>query len=263
MADMTSTTNTGLPSWMQPYAQGYLNRAQTVADSPYQQFTGQRTAEMTPWQTQGLNAQAQRGMEGSPVMGAANQQLMNTINGGFVGSNPYLDSQIGQAQGDLVKSWNTVAKPQWDTAMSRSGSFGNSGIMQAGADSQGLLQQNLGRISTDMRGAAYNTERGMQNAALGMAPVYANQDYIDANALQQAGQGFMGQQQKQLDSNYQQFLDSRNYPQQQLDTFGKALGALNYGSQSTNTQPGPSTGAQLAGGAITGAALYNMLFGGG
>ena len=263
MADMTSTTNTGLPSWMIPRAQGYLDRAQQVADSPYQAFTGQRTADFTPWQTQGLQAQAQRGMEGSPVMGAANQQLMNTINGGFVGSNPYLDGQIGQAQGDLVKSWNTVAKPQWDQAMSRSGSFGNSGVMAANANAQGQLQQNLGRISTDMRGAAYNTERGYQNAAMGMAPTFAQQDYNDINQLQQAGQAYQTQNQKALDNNYSQFLESRAYPQQQLDVFGNALGKLNWGSQQTQTQPGASTGATLAGGALTGAALYNMLFGGG
>jgi hypothetical protein len=263
MADFTSTSTTGLPNWMQPYAAGYLNQAQTVANSPYQQYTGQMTADMTPWQQQGLQAQAQRGMSGSPVMGAANQQLQNTIQGGFVGSNPYLDQQIGQAQGDLVKSWNTVAKPQWDTAMSRSGSFGNSGVMEANANAQGQLQQNLGRISTDMRGNAYNFERGNQQQAMSMAPAFAANDYQDINALQQAGQAYQNQNQRGLDDNYKQFLESRAYPQQQLDTFGKALGTLNWGTNQTQTQPGPSGASQLVGGALTGSALYNMLFGGG
>jgi hypothetical protein len=263
MADYTSTSNIGLPDWLQPQAAGYINRAQAVADTPYQAYGGQRVAGMTDWQQQGLQAQAQRGMSGSPTMNAANNTLTNTINGGYLNGNPYLDQQVGNAQNDLVKSWNNVQKPAWDTAMQRSGSFGNSGVMQANASGQDTLQQNLGRISTDMRGAAYNQERGYQNSALGLAPSYAQNDYNDINALQSAGKAYQTQNQAQLDSGYQQYMDAQNYPQKQLDTFGNALGKLNWGTQSSSTQPGASTGAQVAGGAVTGAALYNLLFGGG
>lgn len=56
MADITTTANSGMPNWTVPYGQGYLQRAQQVADSPYQAYMGQRTADMTPWQEQGLQA---------------------------------------------------------------------------------------------------------------------------------------------------------------------------------------------------------------
>jgi hypothetical protein len=260
VADYTSTTNVGLPSWLQPQAAGYINRAQAVADTPYQAYTGQRVAGMTDWQQQGLQAQAQRGMSGSATMNAANNTLTNTLNGGFLNANPYLDQAVSNAQGDLTKSWNNVQKPAWEKAMQGSGSFGNSGVMQANASGQDTLQQNLGRISTDMRGAAYNQERGYMNSALGLAPSYAQNDYNDINAVQSAGAAYQKQNQAELDNGYQQYLDARNYPQQQLDNFGNALGRVNFGQQSSQTQPGPSTGAQVAGGAVTGAALYNLLF---
>lgn len=258
----TTTQNSGLPDYAQGYGLGYLQRAQQVADSPYQAYTGQRVADFAPWQQQAFQAQAQRAMSGSPVMNAANSQLTNTINGGNLNGNPYLQSQIDQAQGDLVRQWNNVQKPAWDTAMQRSGSFGNSGVAQAQAMAQEGLGRNLGLIDSNMRFNNYNAERGYQQQALGMAPTFAQQDYNDISQLQQAGAAYQGQNQKLLDSGYQQYLDSRNYPAQQLDIFGNALGRIN-GNVQTTTQPGTSTGAQVIGGLTAGAGLYNLLFGGG
>ena len=71
---------------------------------------------------------------------------------------------------------------------------------------------------------------------------------------------YQAQNQKALDADYTQFLDQRNYPQQQLDTMGTALGR-SYGQNTTQSQPGASTASQLFGGAVTGAGLYNLLFG--
>lgn len=260
MADITSTSTTAMPSWAQPFAQGYLNRAQATADSPFQAYSGQRVAGFNPYQQQGLDATAQRAFQGSPVMSAANGQLTNTINGGNLQGNPFLQQQIDGAQGDVVRQWNNVAKPQWDTSMQASGSFGNSGVAQAQAMAQEGLQRQLGNIDTTMRANNYNTERGYQMQATGMAPTFAQQDYNDLSQLAGAGNAMQAQQQRGLDADYAQFLDAQAYPQKQLDILGNALGR-SYGGTTSQTQPGPSTGSQLAGGALTGAAIYEMLFG--
>jgi len=371
MADITTTSSTGMPAFVQPFAQGYLNRAQTVADSPYQAFTGQRVADMAPWQNQAYQAQAQRAMSGSPVMNQANLGLTNMMQGGgtaaansygpvqaaanpygyaqtvsnqygpvqaqanpYAGSNPYLQQSIDATLGDVSRNWNNIQKPQWDTSMQRSGSFGNSGIAQANQMAQSDTQRNMGNIASGMRMQDYtqqqqlgesaanrnlqasqfnasmgdaaaaratqnsqfnagmgesaanrNLQAGQFNAtmgenyagrrdsmfnqgqgralsAFGMAPQYAQQDYNDISQLQQAGGAYQQQNQRLLDNQYSQFLESRNYPQQQLDIMGNALGR-SYGQTNTTTQPGPSTGSQLVGGALTGAGLYNLLFGGG
>jgi len=262
VADYTTTSTSAYPDWAQPYAAGFLNQAQQVTNQPYQQYQGSLVAGMSPYQDQAYQGIANRAMQGSPTMSAANGTLQNTLNGSFLGGNPQLQGQIDMAQGDLVRQWNNVAKPQWDTTMQQSGSFGNSGVAQAQAMAQEGLQRQLGNIDTTMRSNNYNTERGYQNQALSLAPTYANQDYTDLNNMAQAGQQYQTNQQKQLDAGYQQYLDARNYQTNQLGVFGNALtSAVGTQGTQTQTQPGMSTGSQLAGGAVTGAALYNLLFG--
>lgn len=314
MATMTTTTqNSGFPDWAQDYGAGYLARAQQVADSPYQAYTGQRIADMTPWQQQALQAQAQRAMSGSPVMSAANLGLTGMMQGGgtaaanaygpvtpqtnpYAGSNPYLQQTIDATMGDITRNWNNVQKPQWDTAMQRSGSFGNSGVAQANQMAQSDMQRNMGNIASSMRmqdygmqqqlaeaaanrglqaqqfnaslgesfagrkDAMYNAGQGRALSALGLAPSFAQQDYADINQLQQAGAAYQGQNQRALDNAYSQFLESRQFPQQQLDVLGQALSRINGGTQTT-TAPGVSGAAQAIGGLVTGAGLYNLLFG--
>ena len=255
-----TVSNSGPPPWAQPYFEGYLGRAQQTADQPYQGYGGQRVAGANPYMMQGWQAQAQRGMQGSPVMGAANEQLTNTINGGMMGGNPYLTGQIDQAQGDLARNWNNVAKPSWDTGMQRSGSYGNAGVALAHENAQNDMQKNMAGIGQNMRFNNYTNERNNQMQAMGMAPQFAQQDYNDINAVTQAGTAMQGQEQRQLDNQYNQFLEARNYPREQLDIMGNALGRVS-GNQQTTSTPGPGMGQQVVGGGLTGLALYNMLFG--
>lgn len=342
MADITTTSTSGMPAWLQPYAAGYIQRAQQVADTPYQAYTQPLVASMTPWQQQGYAAQAQRAMSGSPVLSAANTAVTGMMQGGgaatanpygqigtfqggapvtagtnpYAGANPYLQQSIDAALGDVSRQWNNFQKPAWDTAMQRSGSFGNAGVAQAQALAQSEMQRNMGQIASGMRMQDYGMQQqlaeaglnrqmqagqfnaglgessaarqmqaalanaqmgesfagrqdamftGGQNRALsaiGMAPTLAAQDYIDAQALQQAGGAYQNQNQALLTSNYQQFLDALQHPERQLNIMGNALGR-SYGQTNTTTQPGPSTASTLLGGALTGAGLYNLLFGGG
>lgn len=335
-----TTTNAPLP-WQEPYLQDYMGRAQELANQPYQAspgtYTGPNNALQASWQ-----ATANRAMQGSPVMSQANQQLTNTMTGGFLGrqsagnaqayvdnpwesvgneyanvanpfaqmNNPFLTQSISDAQGDLLRSYNLIAKPAWDRSMQQSGSFGNTGVAEYQQNAQNDLLRNLGRIGNDMRMGAYNQaagltenmvnrqyqsgaqlqanrfasgqqkqqnlfqagadraarqdaitgqERSFMQQALGMAPTFANQDYVDANALQNVGQQMQGFDQGQADQNYRWWQEAQNFPRQQLAAYGQALG-VGGGGTSTQTAPDPSTGQQLLGGALTGAAIYNLLF---
>ena len=260
MADITTTTASGAPAWLQPYQAGYLEQAHKVANNPYQQYGGSLISGFNNYQTQGLDAQAQRGMSGSPVTGAASGNIQGTLNGDYLKGNPYLQSQIDQAQGDVARNWNNVQKPAWDTSMQHSGSFGNEGVAQAQQMALSDTQRNMGNIAGTMRFNNYASERQNQMQALGLAPGIANQDYTDINAVNQSGNAYQQQDQRGLDSAYQQFQQARDYPKQQLDVMGRAL-QQSYGTNTTNTQPGPSAASQLFGGAITGAGLYNLMFG--
>lgn len=254
-----TTTNAPLP-WLEPYYRDFSSRAQQVANTPYQQAPGTYAAPNNLLQS-GWQAVANRAMEGSPVMSAANGQMQSTINGDYINKNPYLAQNIADAQGDMTRAYNMTNKPAWDKAMQGSGSFGNSGVMEAAAYDRDNLQRNLGRVASDMRGQAYNTERGYQQQAMGMAPQFAQNDYMDSSALLNAGA-----QQQTFNNGYQAqqnqfFQDARNYPQQQLNNYGQNLGFSNTGGTSSTSTPNPSTLSQIVGGAATGVGLYNGIFG--
>jgi hypothetical protein len=135
-------------------------------------------------------------MQGSPVTNAASGELQRTLSGGYLNGNPYLDGVVNKAQGDVIRNYNDVAKPALESAMVRSGSFGNSGLQQMQGAQQQQLQDSLGNISTQIRGTDYANERNRMQGAVGMAPSIANQDYTDAQALLQAGGAYQNQDQR-------------------------------------------------------------------
>ena len=211
-----NVTTTNFPDWAVPYAQEFLGRSQQVADLPYTPYTGQTVSQLNPYQTGAFDAIAQRAYQGSPVNDAASSELTKTLSGGYLNNNPYLDDTVRRAQGDVMTGFAPIE--------ARSGSFGNSGVQQS-------IGRALGDVSSQIRGNDYAAERGRMTSAIGMAPTIANQDYVDAEQLLRAGQGYQTQNQLNLDDTYRRFQEAQNYPKEQLGTLGKALG-LNYGSTS-------------------------------
>jgi hypothetical protein len=230
-----NVTTTNFPEWGVPYAKEFLGRSQQVADLPYTPYTGQTVAQLNPYQTGAFDAIAQRAYQGSPVNDAASSELTKTLSGGYLGANPHLDSMVNRAQGDVMRGFAPIE--------ARSGSFGNSGLQES-------IGRSLGDVSSQIRGQDYANERNRMVGSIGLAPQIANQDYVDANQLLQAGQGYQTQNQLNLDDTYRRFREAQDYPKEQLGVLGKALG-LNYGS--TSQVPGNNGMAQGLGTAL---ALY-------
>ena len=238
MAD-TQTTLSGVPDWAAPFFKDYLATAQSVAQMPYNPYTGQTVAQLNPYQVQGYNAQASRAMQGSPVTDAASAELQKTLQGGYLNSNPYLSGMIDNASQDVLRNMTNLD--------ARSGSFGNSGI-------QDTTNRNLAEVAMNFRGNDYSNERNRMMGAIGQAPGIANQDYVDAQQLQAAGQGFQQNNQANLTDQYNRFAEARAYPTQALQTMGSALNQ-NYGTQSSTTLPSQSPWATGLG---TAATLYGL-----
>lgn len=230
-----TVTQTNFPDWAVPYAQSFLGRSQQVADIPYTPYTGSTVAQLNPYQTGAFDAIAQRAYQGSPVNSAASGELTKTLSGGYLNNNPYLDELVNQSSRDVMNQFQGVE--------ARSGSFGNAGITES-------LARGLGDVSAKIRGADYANERNRMTSAIGLAPTIANQDYLDAEQLLRAGQGYQTQEQLNLDDAYRRFREAQDYPKEQLGTLGKSLG-LNYGS--TSQVPGNNNAAQGLGTAL---ALY-------
>lgn len=301
-SENTSSQSSSAPPFVMDYAKTYLDKANSVSNTPYQASPDQtidpNAAQNTAW-----NAIQNRALSGSPELSNAKGQLNTTLNGGYMGqgvsqnaqagavnpyaqsNNPYLQQNIDAAQGDVIRNYNNVVKPQSDASAIRSGSFGNSGIQSQQLDQQNQLQQNLGNISNSMRSADYNqraglnenatnrqfqsgqqyatdqnnafqAERGRQTAGLGQALGFANQDYTDANQLLTAGNQQGQFAQNDANQNYNWWQEAQNYPTNKLNTLGNAIGTVaGTGRTTTSTSPGTSAGAGLLGGGILGSQL--------
>jgi hypothetical protein len=211
-------------------------------------------------------------MQGSPEVSAARTQMTDTINGGgfqsnpyLSGENPYLQSTIDSTLGDITKNYNQTVKPAMSTAQARSGSFGNSGLQEVQRNQEQNLASELGKASSNLRfgdyqqrAQMYGQERDRQMQATQNAPNFANVDYTDLQAMQQAGNALQGQQQSERTADFNQYLDSREWP---FKTFGAWGSAMGNGGGSTPQTYQQNTGANVLGGALAGAQIGSSIFG--
>lgn len=257
--------------WRQPYQQSFLDRAKQIGGSSYTPYGQSTQVGATPWQQQAWQNTFQRGMQGAPEVSAARTQMTDTINGGgfssnpyLSGENPYLQSTIDSTLGDITRNYNQTIKPAMTTAQARSGSFGNSGLQEMQLSQERNLASELGRASSNLRfgdyqqrAQMYGQERDRQMQATQNAPNFANVDYTDLQAMQQAGNSLQGQQQAERTADFNQYLDARNWPFQTFNAYAGAMGSG--GGQASPQYPEANKGANVMGGALAGAQLGSSL----
>jgi hypothetical protein len=249
----TTTSTQSMPSWAEPYAKAYLDRAGQVADQPYQAYTGQRSADLNDQQYGAMQAIQNRAIGGDATQSAGAGYLQNLLNNG-PGQNPYLDQQIAAGQKDMTQAYNLTVAPQMDRLAAQSGSFGNSGVQQMTQEAGRQFGEQLGNYSNTMRANAYNLGQQQQMQAAQLAPTYANAAYTDANALMSVGDRLQQQNQSGLDQQYQNFLEARGYNANQLGVLGGALSG-NYGGTTTRSDGSSSGASNAIGAGLAGYAL--------
>lgn len=230
-----STTTPMIPNEFKPLANRYSDVAIDYSNKPFEAYQGQRFAGLNNAQNFGIGMVQDRALSGSQTINNAEGQLNNMIQGGQ--TNPFLDQMVGRAQQSVADNFNMLSKPQLESAMVRSGSFGNEGLNQMMDRQRKAAAQQMGDIATNMYGNAYETDRGRQMQAIGMAPQFGNQAYQDAAQLMQAGGIQQDQAQKGLDFGYQQFQEQQDYPLKQLQAMSGVLGQ-NMGTQTKQSGGG-------------------------
>ena len=245
------TNVSGPPAYAQPYHTAALRAGANLASRPYQPYPGPQIGGFTPEQNMGLNAMAMRGMQGSPVDAAAQQQAVDTMQG------KYLNPQTNPAMQNLIDYNQRQVMANYGAQLGRN--FGNSGVQEVVGDA-------MQRAATPI----YESERGRQMATMGMSPALSNVDYRDIQGVLGAGDARQGMAQRQMDLPAQQWMAAQGYPQQQLGTLGSALGFS--GGYGTKTSPNPYQsnpaanaiglgtlgymgGTSLASGALAGSAM--------
>jgi len=218
--DQTSTTTQSIPDELKPLATAYTNKAINLSNTGYDQYNGQRYADMNTIQNDAIGKIQNRADNGSATMNNAENNLNGMISGGA--TNPYLDKAVQKAQDSVTSNFNTAAV--------NSGSFGNTGT-------QAQYAKNLDDTASQMYGAAYDSDRSRQLQAIQTAPTFGNQAYTDAAQLMGAGQTLQDQSQQNLDYGYSQYQDQQNLPYKQLAAMSGVFGS-NLGASSTTQSTG-------------------------
>lgn len=211
------TTRIEPPNYQLPYLQSGLSQAQGL----YNQ--GPRVVPFAPQTEAALAGMTTRASQGSPLNTSAQNYTQQTLQGGFLGSNPYLDATFNRAA--------LATQNQLDSQYARAGRNVSAG--------QPIRAQQLNDLATSIYGGAYENERNRQQQVLPLAPTLANQDYLDLDRLRGVGaevEGLAGQ-----------YADA---PGNALDDYLRRVQG-NIGSTQTTSVP-RNRAAGAAGGALTG-----------
>lgn len=221
----SQTTRLEPPKYQLPYLErglGYAQNQFNTGGTPVVPFAGETE--------RGLTGITDMATAGNPITGNANNLASQTLSGGFLGSNPYLDQTFNQA---ALATQNQLASQ-----------FAGSGRnIEA---SQGLRSQQLNDLATNIYGGAYDAERNRQNQVLGMSPQLGQAAYTDFDRLIGVGGAREGLAQEYASA-----------PGRNLDEFlGRVSG--NMGQTSTTPQY-RNRAAGAIGGGMFGAQLGNQL----
>jgi hypothetical protein len=272
----SSTQTQDLPDWAKPYAQEVLGKGAALSEAPYQAYTGERIAQFTPLQQQAF--QGAKTMAPSAATGEAVTRALGTsydpyATGQFGAQasqymDPYMQNVVGIQQREAARA-SEMQRNQNQAQAVGQGAFGGSrqAIMEAErqrnlATQQGDIQARGLQDAFSRGQTQFNTEQQLREqskqygAGLGLqglqtALTGANQQFtqgMDVNKLQ-AGYGTQQQQQVQniLGQQYQDFLDQKKFPYQQLEFQSNLLRGTPSGSTQTMYTAAPTMGSQVAG----------------
>lgn len=261
---MATTTTTAIDPTIQPYLSYGLGEAQKLyqAGGP-QYYTGQTYVSPSQTTQAGLQALEQRAMQGSPLVGQAQQQLQGTIGGNYLSGNPFFQGAFAPAAQAATQQFQT-AIGDIGSAASKAGRYGSGAMGTLQDRASGQLAQSLTNTAGQLAYQNYADERARQQAATMAAPAMAQADYQDIQNLLSAGQAREGYTGQQLQADIARFNFGQQAPQQNLATFlssvyGNPMATLK--SQTTAGAADTSTLQNLLGTAATAGGLYKNLGG--
>lgn len=268
-----TVTRTELDPTMRPYVQYGLSEAQRLYQTPNipQYYPGQTYIGPSQQTQTALEAAQARAMQGNPLVPAAQQQLQQTIQGQYLGANPYLQAAL-QPGFEAAQRQYESATNQALSNFSRAGRYGSGAMQGALTNVGGEFARALTGQAGQLGYANYADERGRQLAAIQAAPAMAAQDYADIQRLANVGQQTEAYQEMALQDAINRFNFAQQAPYARLQSFlsgaygapsgmqqvtpvyrnpiGSALGGALAGSQF-----GPMLGASSGMGALAGGAL--------
>lgn len=282
-----NVTQTSIPEYAQPTVERMLGQTEALTDinkNPYQRYQGERVAGFTPLQQQAFQSVANLqpaqqlgvatqmgGLAGLQGLGAGAQYAQQATSPGAMQAymSPYIQNALAPQMREAARQ--SAMQGQMNQAQAvQQGAFGGSrsGIVEA------ERQRNLGQLQSDIYGkgmqTAFEQARQAQQFGADLGLRGAGMGLQAAGTLGQLGQTQFGQQkdiiqgqlsageqqraleQQRLNNLYQDFLEERRYPYEQLAFRSDMLRGLPLSqySQTMYQQP-QSVAGQIAGAGLT------------
>lgn len=275
-----TVNQSNLPDYVEPYFTRLLQRTEAESNRGYTPYGEERIAGFAPETEQAFGGISdiyaggtpQQLQDASQVVGDVSQyQAQQFPDNVSQYMNPYIENVLDVQQDRAMRRFNEQQLNR-NTAAVQAGAFG--GSRQAVADSmaQRDLNEQLARMEAEGLAGAYESgaqifardESARQSAEamrLGAGQQLGQLGMMDQalgfeRAQQMAGVGGMRQAQDQtgLDLAYQDFINQRDYPRQQLNFYSSILRGVPISAQSeiTQYQVPPSPIQQFLGTGIAG-----------
>lgn len=233
----TSTSTTQIDPAIQPYLTYGLQEAQKLyeAGGP-QYYQGQTFVGPSEATQTGLQALQARAGAGSPLLGAAQNQMYGTIQGNYLGGNPFFQGAFQPAAQAATNEFNK-AIGDITSAASKAGRYGSGAMTNLQGAAAGQLAQKLTGTAGQLAYENYANERARQQQAAFGAPAMAEADYADINKMLAAGQLGEGYKQQALTADMARYGYEQQLPQTQLTNYLSNIGLIPKGQTTTAQTP--------------------------
>lgn len=261
----TSTTIQSSDPWsgQSPYLEKGFKRAESdILEKPAQYYPNSTVVGFSGQTSDALQMAEDRARGGSALQTGAKNVIQDTLEGKYMGANPYLDQAIDTATRPMVENFNTSVMPAVQSGFSGKGRYGSG--MQAFQQREAAKDVNrqIGDVAGSM--AYQNYGRGMQDMmnAAQLAPTLAQTDYDDISKLQQIGGIRESQAGAELQDDINRFNFGQQAPKDALKEYMSLVAGGSFGGTSTGTEPiYRNKTNEMLGGASTLAGIGGTLFG--
>jgi hypothetical protein len=235
----TSKTTNELDPTVRPFVEYGLNEAKNLyqtAGPDY--FPGQTYVGPSAQTTSALGLAGARAAAGNPLLPAAQQQQLGSIQGNYLSAgNPYFQQALAGPTQQATQAYNDAIMAAQSGA-SKAGRYGSGVSADIQNRAANTLASTLANKYGDLAFQNYAGERAMQNQAVMNAPTLAQADYADISQLANVGKTTEDYAKTALQADLDRFNFQQNKPYQKLSSYlGAAYGAP-MGNVSTTTQSG-------------------------
>ena len=257
----SSTTVQKADPWigLQPSLTNLYNSAnQWYNSAAPEYYSGSTLSPLSDATTGAQGAGINRAWFGNSGMRLGQGELNKTIGGGYLNSNPYLNSMFDAASSGVGRQFSQNVLPGVASMFSGAGRTGSGAMAGAVDNATRAYGDTLGNMGANIYGGAYESERGRQMQAMGMAPAYAANDYTDIANLANIGQAQDTRSQDLLNADIQRFQFGQNRPLSKLQDFNALLNGGMAMNGTTSSQQAQRSSSPLAGAIGWGLAGYSL-----